>query len=144
MQTYRTTMHSLKADYGWCPQPCKFVKGLLKRIKDRRQMWADGEGRMPISLQVFLEEMFQAARMDYNYGFISLVAEVGGYVGLFLGVAVVELHGVFAFTMERIFKLDKQLFALVKWAVTGFCVGVCAWQAHVCIVDKYLRELQGK
>lgn len=146
METYRAAMRKVQGDFRQCPQPCKFAKGILKLNKERRRMNPDSKGRRTISLQIFFERMVQATKMDYNYGFISLVAELGGYVGLFLGVAVVELHGIFKYILVRLFKLSRasgKLFTLVRWVAISFCVAICMWQAHVCIIDKYLKNIQG-
>lgn len=145
IDTYRAAVERFKGDYSQCPQPCKFVKGVLYMVKSRRKMKPDDTGKLVISVQIFLEGMIQTTKMDYNYGFISLVAELGGYVGLFLGVAIVELHGIFEHIANRFLKVctaEKLFFKLVKYALTGLCLGICLWQADVCF-RKYLEKVQG-
>lgn len=54
-----------------------------------------------IRLEILLQSIQEVTEAYYNYLFISLVAEFGGYVGLFLGVAIIQAGPVAASLVGR-------------------------------------------
>ena len=68
--------------YGGCLNPCSFFKMIpskfgLKRNEDSSTVaW------------IYFEEIINVTKGYYLYSGLSLIAEIGGYVGLFLGVSV--------------------------------------------------------
>lgn len=47
----------------------------------------------------------QVTESYYSYPFISLVAEFGGYIGLFLGVAVIQLGDISSNAAKKLAKM---------------------------------------
>jgi hypothetical protein len=45
---------------------------------------------------------FQVIKSSIPYGVLSMVAEIGGYVGLFLGISIQQLAGVPYYAARRI------------------------------------------
>ena len=68
--------------YGGCLKPCAFFKmipskyGLEKNVDSSTVAW------------IYFEEIINVTKGYYLYSGLSLIAEIGGYVGLFLGVSV--------------------------------------------------------
>ena len=67
-----------------CHRPCSFV--VTKAIKTR-QTWQNGNKNYS-SLTIYFDEYIKITDAHYLYSGLSLIAEIGGYVGLFLGVSI--------------------------------------------------------
>ena len=69
-----------------CPYPCKFIKSELMPTRDR----CDSCNSANITDMVF-DKFIKVTEAKYTYTELELLAEFGGYVGLFLGVSVFQL-----------------------------------------------------
>ena len=65
-----------------CPRPCTFVK-VLYVTKEKKSNKKFIKIKYPLSIKVI--------QSYYIYDFLSLFAEIGGYVGLFLGYSVYQI-----------------------------------------------------
>ena len=65
-----------------CPYPCKFIKSMVSPFKKR-----NGSSES----QLNFEKYVKVTRAIYSYTGLELMAEFGGYVGLFLGFSVFHL-----------------------------------------------------
>ena len=61
------------------------------------------------TLKINFEEVIKVTRDYYTYTEISLIAEIGGYVGLFLGVSVNQVTYLMDFIAIRIVQLRDNL-----------------------------------
>ena len=80
-----------------CPKPCKILN-----IKPYVQVYDS----MINVVNVHFPKFVKVSKTEYSYQELELFAEFGGYVGLFLGVAVVHLADIF----EKIMKLFRAKF----------------------------------
>ena len=53
------------------------------------------------SVQIFLNELIEVSYDQYSYIWLNLVAEVGGYVGLFLGFSVFQVTDLMDVLLQR-------------------------------------------
>ena len=78
---YNEAMHGSKT-YGGCLNPCSFFKiissklGLSQNADFSTVVW------------IYFEEIINVTKGYYLYSGLSMIAEIGGYVGLFLGVSI--------------------------------------------------------
>ena len=66
-----------------CSYPCKFIKTFV--TGEQLNMW-DHQG-----LTFMFNKFIKTSKSQYSYGLLELLAEFGGYVGLFLGISVFQL-----------------------------------------------------
>ena len=85
---------------GLCPYPCKFTRNYFR---DRRKLSPDHKN--PSSLFLKFNKFIKISKARYSYGGLELLAEFGGYVGLFLGVSVFHLSQAFEKIVQVIFSL---------------------------------------
>ena len=101
MDMYRETMEK---NIDNCYSPCSFLS--MKAIKISEYY---GNGFVYIKLK----ENIQVFEAQYLYSILSMIAEVGGYVGLFLGVSVNQISTIFNIVLDRfewIFKKSKRTY----------------------------------
>ena len=89
MNIYRNNFYEEK--YGGCFNPCSFfsittTKTMYKEIKSMF-----GRAIKHSQLKIHFEEIIKVTNGYYLYSGLSLIAEIGGYVGLFLGVSVNQI-----------------------------------------------------
>ena len=77
-----------------CPYPCQFINSILTTRKKRYGIEYT---------QINFGKYIKVTKTFYSYTKLELIAEVGGYVGLFLGISVVHISQV----------VDKILDALI-------------------------------
>ena len=71
-----------------CPLSCKYISTRLGRTSEQY----DANSKTA-SLYLSFEQFIKVSRSHISYGGLELLAEVGGYVGLFLGVSIVQVIG---------------------------------------------------
>jgi len=71
-----------------CPYPCKFSNIILTNRNSMPAKLSLGY------LKLNFAEMIKLTTYSYSYGVLELLAEIGGYVGLFLGLSVYHLREV--------------------------------------------------
>ena len=74
-----------------CPYPCSFTRTFT------RDKSANNQGK----LQFIFSNLVKTTKSRYSYRELELLAEFGGYVGLFLGISVFNLRDV----LEKILQL---------------------------------------
>ena len=72
-----------------CPRPCTIMKLRPGLTKTSFQKYISRTASA--SLHVKLQDLITVTKDQYAYTWLSLVAEVGGYVGLFLGFSVYQV-----------------------------------------------------
>ena len=66
-------------------------------------------------LTIRINEFHKKATAYYSYTTLSLIAEVGGYVGLFLGYAIIQVSEVFDyFVYQGIFYFKTKQFTIFE------------------------------
>ena len=73
-----------------CPQSCKqiilsFARYAVYDNPDTKNIW----------VEITFEKYVKVSQTKEAYSFLSLIAEVGGYVGLFLGISVNQISLIF-------------------------------------------------
>ena len=68
-----------------CPYPCHFLRTWITNTEheDKTSIWLDFDKYIKVTIS------------NYSYTGLELLAELGGYVGLFLGLSVFDLRLVF-------------------------------------------------
>ena len=80
-----------------CPYPCKFTK-IFSNIKRKLDV------KKKSALSLFFSKFISLSKARYAYGGLELLAEFGGYVGLFLGISVFSLSEAFEKLVKIIVK----------------------------------------
>ena len=80
-----------------CPYPCTFTKTYFRGKGD-----TDETGILVLQFNKFIE----TKKSRYAYRELELLAEFGGYVGLFLGISVFNLSEVFDKILQLILPQD--------------------------------------
>lgn len=80
---------------GSCLSPCKFVStfAMLTHVS----YLPSNEGWMILRF----EKDITVFKSQYSYSTLSLVAEIGGYVGLFLGVSVLQITDIITYLFRK-------------------------------------------
>ena len=86
-----------------CTNPCSMFTFKNKKFHSEDTGDQFGFGGPPSStVNLNFEEIISVSEDYYVYSAISLIAETGGYVGLFLGVSVNQLFDLIDFILEKI------------------------------------------
>ena len=72
-----------------CLKPCSFLNIKLSKSNENPSEKKDGR------LIFFFREFIQETSSYYSYGSRELIAEIGGYVGLFIGVSIYQVADLF-------------------------------------------------
>ena len=79
-----------------CPKPC--AKYSMRLITEHGN---NGEGGGLNSIKIIFKEIIEVSYDQYSYIWLNLVAEVGGYVGLFLGFSVFQVTDIVEMLLQR-------------------------------------------
>ena len=82
-----------------CPYPCKFTSTYFR---DKIKLKPDHE--YPSSLFLRFSKFVKVSKARYSYGELELLAELGGYMGLFLGISVFHLSEAFQKIVQVFFQ----------------------------------------
>ena len=82
-----------------CPYPCKFTRTYFR---EEHKMNSDHE-LSESSIFLRFNKFIKVSKARYSYGGLELLAEFGGYVGLFLGISVFHLSDAFTKIAQLIF-----------------------------------------
>ena len=74
-----------------CPYPCQFLMTRLTNMEYRDKQCHDN-----CSIWLEFDTYIKVTISNYSYTGLELLAELGGYVGLFLGLSVFDLRLVFS------------------------------------------------
>ena len=83
-----------------CLYPCKFTKIFFSDKKTMDLKKRSGLSSVSFSFNKFIS----LSKARYAYGELELLAEFGGYVGLFLGISVFSLSEAFEKLVKTIMK----------------------------------------
>ena len=78
-----------------CPSPCNYLKAMS--IPIRKEMFEKIR-----FLQFLFPESIRVQRAYYAYSGVSLIAEIGGYVGLFLGWSLYQITDAVEFSIQSL------------------------------------------
>ena len=84
-------------DNATCPSSCVYLTTKVIKTHDAYQPAVNvkGGGQRNISaMEVVYRENIKVTRAIYLYSGLSLIAEIGGYVGLFLGVSIIQINNI--------------------------------------------------
>ena len=82
-----STNHKIQS----CLFPCKITRTYFKE----KRKWKR-DNKHPSSLFLRFNKFVKVSKARYSYGGLELLAELGGYVGLFLGISVFHLSDAFS------------------------------------------------
>ena len=85
----------------FCPQSCKYF--MISKSNERQSKTENNATYITLSFTKFI----RVSKSDYSYQGLELIAEVGGYVGLFLGISINQLTRLcrkFAISLKKFFK----------------------------------------
>ena len=93
-----------------CPVPCGYQSIELKKLKigDVKEFNAMLQSAFENKLTLKYSKFIKVFSSSVSYTFLELVAEVGGYVGLFLGVSIIQ-------TIDLLPKVAKFFSLLKQW-----------------------------
>ena len=74
-------------------QPCKFLGNFILVEK---------QNSFPERLVIQLNSAVQKIESKYSYQFLDLFADLGGYLGIFLGYSLFQLKDAIAYLMRKI------------------------------------------
>ena len=77
-----------------CPKPCQQYIISFSRSSDEDFRYTNLEVNFPKYIRV--------SSSYYSYTLLELLAEVGGYVGLFLGVSIIQISGLMKILMTKL------------------------------------------
>ena len=58
-------------------------------------------------MDIFFNSKMVVTEQFWAYGFLAYIAEMGGFVGLFLGYSVLQLKGFLPYMFNRIYKRSE-------------------------------------
>ena len=93
-----TNFNQTKANMK-CPRTCTYMMTSFSSFTKTKKEDENGPGYLQLRFQRFIK----VSRSRVAYGLLELLAEVGGYVGLFLGVSI-----------NQIVSLSKSLFTRLQ------------------------------
>ena len=82
-----------------CPKPCAKYSMRLRTEHGNNNIQLVGSPQR--SIKIILNEVIEVSFDQYSYIWLNLVAEVGGYVGLFLGFSVFQVTDLVEVLLQR-------------------------------------------
>ena len=80
-----------------CPYPCKFTRTYFRdKVKLNSDYPHPEYAEHSSSIFLKFKKFIKVSKARYSYGGLELLAELGGYVGLFLGISVFHLSDAFS------------------------------------------------
>ena len=97
--SHRVTYQSVYIKYfnDFCPMPCEKMKVNFAGHDAIGHNGNENEAYM----KFYIKDQIQVKKSHLSYSEVSLLAEVGGYVGLLLGVSLMDIASVF----DKVFKI---------------------------------------
>ena len=81
-----------------CPRPCQqYIIG----FSNKEISWSNSI--RPATLRMEFPKYIRVSSSSYSYTLLELLAEVGGYVGLFLGVSINQISDLLTILATKIF-----------------------------------------
>ena len=102
--SHRVTFQSVSIKYfhDFCPMPCEKMKVNFAGHDSIDHNGIENEAYV----KFYIKDQIQVKKSHLSYSEVSLLAEVGGYVGLLLGVSLMDIASVF----EKVFTFFNQKF----------------------------------
>ena len=88
-----------------CLNPCKIFTFMTRSFEKYKK----SKKRSYSSILIYFEENIKVTRDYYIYTKINLIAEIGGYVGLFLGVSVNQVINLIDFTAAKVNQIQHYI-----------------------------------
>ena len=89
-----------KAEKGInCTKPCSMYK--------MRKWPKVSESEQSTLVTIKFHELIAVSKDQFSYIWLNLIAQVGGYVGLFLGFSVFQITDMMDLIIQKRFRLDK-------------------------------------
>ena len=93
---YDSGFANSKNNYEECDYPCSYFIVSSEEIK------SFSDNSTLISVYLYFPQLIQETKTHYTYSWLSLIAEIGGYVGLFLGISINQITNLWDFLVLRI------------------------------------------
>ena len=87
---YPSYSSSLIQAKSGCNKPCSYITLRTNTVWEREKRY-----KTKVKLLIFFKENIKVTKAYHIYSGLSLVAEIGGYVGLFLGVSINQITNLF-------------------------------------------------
>ena len=85
-----------------CPDLCNFLQTSLRpQVIQKRKI----KDRSTDYVRLSIRNTIKVTQSQFLYDGLSVVAEIGGYVGLFLGVSIVDVNKMIQKALEKIAKI---------------------------------------
>ena len=85
-----------------CPKPCQQYTIIFSSYRESISHY----NSYATTLKIQFPKYIRVSRSYYSYTLLELLAEVGGYFGLFLGVSIIQISGLLKILIT---KLDNHL-----------------------------------
>ena len=76
-----------------CSSSCQYITTRVIKTDNQLQPLVNGKGIG--FMKIISRENIKLTRATYMYTTLELIAEIGGYVGLFLGVSIIQVNALF-------------------------------------------------
>ena len=81
--------NQIQAESG-CKKPCSYVTLRANTVWEREKRY-----KTQVKVVIYFKENIKVTKAYHVYSGLSLIAEIGGYVGLFLGVSINQVTNLF-------------------------------------------------
>ena len=88
----------IQANSG-CNKTCSYVTLRANTVRERENWY-----KTISNVLIYFKENVKITKAYHVYGRLSLIAEIGGYVGLFLGVSINQITNLFDIIFQQINK----------------------------------------
>ena len=90
----------MKHLHDFCPAPCETMKVNFAGHDNSHEGGHENE----TYVKFYIKDQIQVKKSHFRYSEVSLLAEVGGYVGLLLGVSLMDIASLF----DKVFVIVNQ------------------------------------
>lgn len=92
-------------DNGTCLHPCHYTLVLgMTPLEGYKKSLDNDSSKNVIKLRIKFDETVKVFHAKYEYSFETMMAEIGGYVGLFLGISVYQFTEVIDYILVKVTK----------------------------------------
>ena len=96
LNIYNKFMFYTSKNYEGCYHPCSYL------IVSSKEFLSHSTYFMFSNITIYFPQVIQETKTQYTYSGLSLIAEIGGYVGLFLGISINQITNLLEFLVLRI------------------------------------------
>ena len=82
-----------------CLIPCSIFTFSTEAINSKQEL--NNQGNAHAIVEINFEDLIKVTTDYYTYTAVSLIAEIGGYVGLFLGISVNQIINLIDILVEK-------------------------------------------